>query len=178
MIYRYDEYDHPAGFIGLRVNVSIDGKVKQKYFSLRERPGVWVSLEKELKLIKQADNLNKKWRNQQAKAKRENNRNAIPRKSSHTTKVRGISMMASFERKHRCGVVKIYHYIVLSIHISHQGERFATTIRLKKDGSNLVAAWRKAVDLLCKKKKMRNNKNLYQRQPTQKELFKITSVFP
>ena len=106
MIYRYDEYDHPAGFIGLRVNVSIDGKVKQKYFSLRARPGVWVSLDKELDLIKQADKLDKKWRNQQAKAQRENKRNAIPRKNLHTTRVRGISMVPSFERKMRSGGMK------------------------------------------------------------------------
>lgn len=177
MIYRYDEYDHPAGFIGLRVAVSIDGKVKQKYFSLRERPGVFVSLEKELKLIKEASKLDKKWRNEQAQAKLENKRNAMPGKSLYTTRVKGISMISSFERKSRSGVEKIYRYLAFSIHISHERERFSTTVRLKKDGSNLGPAWKKAVDFVCKNKKMRNNKQLYQRKPTKKEFFKISPSF-
>lgn len=173
MVYRYDEFEHPAGFIGLRVNVSIDGKVSQKYFNFRERPGVFVSSTKELALIEKASKLDKQWRNQQAKARLENKRNAIPRKNLHTTRVRGISMIPSFDRKYRCGGMKDYPYIALSIHISHEGQHFSTTLRLKKDGSNLKSAWKRAVDLLCKKKKMRNNQQLYQRQPTMKEFFKI-----
>lgn len=177
MIYRYDEFEHPAGFIGLRVNVSIDGKVKQKYFNFRKKRHVFVSMSEELELIKEANKLDKKWRNQQAKAQLEHKRNAIPRKNLYTTRVRGISMIPSFDRKYRCGGMKNYHYISLSINISHEGEHFATTIRLKKDGSNLGAAWKKAVDMVCKKKKMRNNQQLYQRQPTKKELFKIRPAF-
>ncbi len=178
MIYRYDEDDHPAGYIGLRVAVSIDGCVKQQYFNFRKRPGVFVSIEEELDLIKQATKLDNKWRNEQAKMQQENRRNAIPRKNSHTTRVRGISMNASFDRKYRCGGMKIYPYIALRIHISHEGEVFTTTIRLKKDGSNLKSAWKRAVDLLCKKKKMRNNQQLYQRQPTKKQVLKLAPMSP
>ena len=173
MIYRYNEYEHPAGFIGLRVAVSIDGYVKQKYFNFRKKRGLFVSTEEELKLIEKATKLDKKWRNQQAKMQRENKRNAIPRKNLHTTRVRGISMIASSDRKYRCGRMKIYPYIALSIHISHKGEVFTTTIRLKKDGSNLKSVWKKAIDMVCKKKKMRNNQQLYQRQPTKKEVLKL-----
>ena len=35
-IYEYNEGDHPGGFLGLRVTVSINGIVKQKYFRFKK----------------------------------------------------------------------------------------------------------------------------------------------
>ena len=36
MIRVYDRGQHPAGFIGVRVAVYVDGKLRQKYFSRRK----------------------------------------------------------------------------------------------------------------------------------------------
>ncbi len=173
MIYQYNEYDHPAGFVGLRVSVSVNGKVKQKYFTFHKRPGEFVSLAREKIIIKKADKLNDKWTKQQAKARLINRKNAISSGSKNTTRVRGISLIASFDKKKVDGVEKNYPYVAFSIHVSHEGENFATTIRLQKDGSNLRSAWKKAVDFVCEKKELKNNNEFYKRTPTREEFFKV-----
>lgn len=177
MIYYYDEYEHGAGFVGIRVAVSVDGTVKQRYFTFHKRPGVFVSQEEEALLREDAEKLNKKWHNQQAKKQLHRRRQAKPRinqKFPCTTRVSGISLRIRKDKKNRGGIERVYYFPELAIHISHLGERHFTSIHLKKDGSNLTEKWKVAVDFLCLKKRMRNNLSLYLRQPTMSEFESLS----
>lgn len=78
-IFEYLEGDHPAHFVGLRVAVSINCKVKQKYFSYtkkqgyKDRPSILHS-DKEISLLRlDAIKLDNQWIEEQLKYKKVRN---------------------------------------------------------------------------------------------------------
>lgn len=60
----YNDGEHPAGFIGIRVARYVGTQYKQKYFNFRNRDKSFVTLEQERQYLKQARELDKTWQAQ------------------------------------------------------------------------------------------------------------------
>ena len=148
----YNDGDHPAGFIGVRVVWNLNGEYKQKYFNFRtqDRKG-FISRSQELDLIDRARKLEQKWKSRADKIKyqrvlTENHPNTLP---YHGLGFTGITLMIRWDLDYR----RLTHYppeksdftyytpgfrVVCSSRI---GDQFFNTHKLGFD-----AAWRGAVD--------------------------------
>jgi hypothetical protein len=166
-IFEYNDGDHPGGFIGLRVAVSVDGETKQEYFSFKD-----VSLEEEARLTRLAHKLNSKWLRYQRTAKNKRDREATPgtRDAPHATQVKGISFKNVPCKKIRGGKEKTYYYPELILHISHEGETLTKRYSVRKDGSNLASQWEAAIRALAKHKHLTRWRHLLERCPTMGDL--------
>jgi len=148
----YNDGEHPAGYIGIRVAWNLDGQYVQRYFNFRtpDRKG-FISRSEEKRLIEKAKAQEAKWRAQAAKIKyqrilNENHPNTLPFQGLGFT---GITLMIRWDTDYR----RLAHYpptkadftyftpvlrVVCSARI---GDQYFNINKLGLDG-----AWRGAVD--------------------------------
>jgi len=168
-IYEYNEGDHNGQFQGLRVAVSIDSKVKQKYFSFRCN-GKYVSLTKERTLRKEAKALEQQWKEEQAIFRAKRIANAIETfrgEPSYSTGVRGIQLKFAIENKFRGNEWRRYSYPVFIVSGSTKGVRFQDRFWIN---SGYEKAWINAVKFLAKSKGIKDYDHLIKRMPPQSRL--------
>lgn len=141
-VYDYTKKIHPAGFIGYRVSVMVDGDHKQKYFSTRGMTGSGRLAE----YIK-AKRLNDKWLVLKSRAETKRTNKAMPSKRCiNSTGVKGISYRNAPEGE---------RYIING---SYQKTAFNKIFPFTSEG------WIAAVKYLAKKKHLKNWKHLLERR--------------
>ena len=151
-IYDYTEKPHPAGFVGYRVAVMVDGKFKQKYFNTRA-----LNADKE-KLYKKAQEIDQAWLEQKEKAEQSRNNKAVAMTHAiHSTGVRGISLNWRYSPD-RYGNKRAYKKMRYSVYVMKKGKRFARTFPSTQDG------WVAAVEYLAKSKGLSRWRHLLDRQ--------------
>lgn len=172
-IYEYNENDHPAGFEGLRVAVSVGKELKQKYFPFRRGRGAnaeYISYDEEQALRKKADEFNAKWKEQQKEAAAKNRKiaafNAHNYKtgSLNQTGVRGVSAFFYTRTKQTRKGEKTYYTAALRVHILHNGVR-STAAFTGITEKNYGAKWGEAIRFYAEKKQLRKFSHLIERKP-------------
>lgn len=146
----YNEGDHAAGFIGIRVVRSVGGEYRQKYYKLRNGDKTYVTLTREKQLIREAKALDKVWEKEQIE---------------HTVQYRANNIFKDHgATKIKIGVYGIRPHInIMSGHTPNQKRfyytpAFAVKIPGGGKGAKLFypgklgyfGAWRASVDYLCK----------------------------
>jgi hypothetical protein len=170
-IYEYAELDHPAGFIGLRVSVSVGGKLKQKYFAFRKR-GEYVTVKEERQIRREANALHESWLVEQEDAKHKSNSQAKEiRGSVYCTGVRGIKLKFAVEKKFREGTWKKYYSPIFYVSGSVEGEPFSRRFYISEK-QPYRTAWRKAVLYYANKKRIKA-RPLLRRRPDRKQLRQV-----
>lgn len=84
-IYEYEEDEHPAGFIGLRLQLSVGNKLRSRYWRYRNKkaPSGFYS-EKQIKEFKkEAKELEEKWLKDRKKYNAYINRHLPPKRNKH-----------------------------------------------------------------------------------------------
>lgn len=154
-IFDYTKKNHPAGFVGYRVSIMVEGDHKQKYFSTN---GMTAS--ERLSKYVQARELEKTWIKDKEKAMQKFRNEAAPTKrSTRATGVRGISIgyVYSPDKKGNKRAYKHLRYIVQG---SHFKEVFHGTFPVTEKG------WKDAVKFLAKNKNLTRWKHLLERNPS------------
>lgn len=154
-IYEYEEGELGSGFVGLRVNVSVDSEIMQRWFSFRGKRNpnkrstrAWVSATKEKLIRREARKLEKQWLAEQAQAHAEFVAAAIPTARGNAwakTGIKGINI--SYSPSDGRTVKNVYFYPNFIVHIKKNGARFANTFSINHWGFD--KAWIMAVDAFC-----------------------------
>lgn len=114
-VYIYNDGEHPANFIGVRVSRSIAGKVYQKYFSFRKEMDTtkFVSIQQQNKLINNAVRLDKQLAEQQEWARKEAkwfaDNSHLAREGSHTG-INGITLQIDVSGKEKGKRYQYYRF--------------------------------------------------------------------
>jgi len=144
-VYIYNDGDHPANFIGVRVARSIAGKLYQKYFSFRKSKNIneFISLTQQNKFINKAISIDKQLKAQQVEAKKA--AKLIADHSPHareegTTGISGIMMKIAVDRKER---YKGYEYYRVGFCVSRGHGKSDKLFSISYYGYE--QAWREAV---------------------------------
>ena len=140
-IYHYDgTQKNPKNYVGYRVAVSVNGKLRQKWFKgTKEEP-------------REAKELDKMWRFEQGLYKDSRNRERKERlsNSAYVTGVAGIKMkFASNGRGLVSGKHKYYYFPAFIVSGSVNSERFVKTFNIKNLGFDM--AWFKACQYAAEK---------------------------
>jgi len=142
---------HPAGFIGYRVAVMIDGKHKQKYFSLNRAP--------KLEQHKKAHKLNARWLQEKERRQTYRDNQAIQSvRSIHGTGVKGIALRYCYSPDKR-GNKKAYKHKRFVVQGSNNLKGFNRGFEVTTQG------WYDAVAYLAKQKQLSRWKHLLKRCP-------------
>ncbi len=117
MIRIYDEGDHPAGFVGVRVVVSFPDKPsKQKYFNFWDREKAkWVSKKREKELIKEATDLEAEWKKESAQELKEKRLKPGCKSNALRQIAYGLTWQFKVERKNRRQREEVYVYPTFSL---------------------------------------------------------------
>ena len=152
-IYEYNEGDHPGGFLGLRVTVSINGNVKQKYFRFKKNHHEYISLVEEKALRKKAAKLHNEWMKLQKQAQAEAKKVEYfkhKRQSVYNTGIQGISMRFIIDKKWRQNQWKIYYTPAFRIQGMENKKKYLKTFYITD--KSYSDAWIEAVIYFCKVK--------------------------
>lgn len=156
-LYVYNDGDHPAGFIGVRVVWTVDGQYLQKYFNFRTRDKkAFVSRCEEKALIEQAKDLERRWQQQSARIQyqrllTENHANTLPFQGLGFT---GITLMIHRDADYR----RIFHrplkkadfpYFTPGFRVARTKTQRDLFFNIHKLG--LDRAWRDAVNCWAKR---------------------------
>ena len=140
-IYQYDgTQKNPKNYVGYRVAVCVDGKLRQKWFKGAESKP------------KEADELDRMWRFEQGLFKDTRNRERKERvsNSAYVTGVAGIKMkFASNGSQIVAGKIKRYFFPAFVVSGSTDGKRFLKSFNIKKYGYDM--AWFKACHYAAEK---------------------------
>jgi hypothetical protein len=173
-IYEYNEGEHPGGFIGLRVSVSINGKVKQKYFRFKKNNHEYISLTEENKLRKQAEKLNNLWLKIQKQEQKKNKQNIDfykhKRTSVYNTGIQGISARFIIDRKFRANRWIIYYYPAFRVQGAIDKKPYLKTFLIKKSFSD---AWIDAVNYYCELKNINDISPFLEKMPDKNQFKTI-----
>ncbi len=163
-IYRYEQNEHPAGFIGLRVAVSVSGELKQKYYSFT-RNGQRFSQQEIDVLEEDAKALEMEWKQDQNKKNgqlfklcKEQGKSPL-----YSTGVRGIKMKFNIKRKSAKGKTKSYYTPMFIVSGSNNGKRFQKNFNIITLGYD--QAWAHAIFFYITRKGFDNPDQLMKRQP-------------
>lgn len=169
-IYEYDDTNpHPGQFEGLRVVVKCyRSGYLQRYFRFRRDDGEFVSLTEERRLRREAELLDRQWRERQARENRQRIRDArqlLNAGSPTATGVAGIRMTFVVDTKLRAGRVVRYYTPAFVVHGSHRGQRFSRTVRVQP--GTVTQGWSEAVQTYCWHKGIDGSatRRLLRRQP-------------
>lgn len=139
----YNEGDHPAGFIGIRIVRTVSGKSRQQYFSFRNPENrKIVSKKRQTELLREAQELEASWIAENAEyqyQKRISQSNPKTRKES-STGVEGLTLTFVSDHSRK----KNYYYPAFRVKIprSTVGERFFLFTEM-----TYSKAWESAVNL-------------------------------
>lgn len=163
------EITEPGGARRLRVAVGIDGKLKQKYFTLSNKRKK-ITEEEEEKVIKKAQRLNEQWEAEKQKAAKERATRATTTKrgrSIYDTGVRGLKMV--WVAKKRPG--NTHYRPAFRVHVSEgHTQQGVLTIGHKK-------AWKQAVRKYCELKGIRKNAHLFDRMPDKSRWYELRDYY-
>ena len=173
-IREYKEKEHKAGFIGLRVTVSVGGDYRQKYFNFKK---VKTEEEKE-KLKKEAEQINSTWNMERRLIQSQKELDCKEKRrtsSAFTASVSGVKMKFTRSHKSKKGQPKSkrkYYYIpVFIISGSTNGVRFDKAINISRFGYDM--AWFKAISYYAEMKGISNYSHLLERKPPVEQFYVI-----
>jgi hypothetical protein len=162
-IYKYNEGEHGGGFIGLRVAVMVNKKLKQKHFSFIVGSS-WVSLDEEKALEEKAKQLEDSWKYQQQSASEKRHNQAQERQSSvYSTGVRGIKMKFITMNRTRAGELRTYYTPAFIVSGSNNNKRFTKSFNIITQGYQ--SAWTYAVLYYAMNKNLNEPGDLLKRLP-------------
>jgi len=117
MIRIYNEGEHPAGFVGIRVVVSFPDKpAKQKYFNFWDREkGKWVPKKREKELLKEATELEAQWKLESGKELKEKRLKPGCKSNALRQIAYGLTWQFKVERKYRREREEVYVYPTFSL---------------------------------------------------------------
>lgn len=142
---------HPAGFHGYRVAVMINGKHKQRYFSINRLP--------KTHQFKLAHKTNARWLEQKTRAETYRNNQAIQTtRALNITGVKGITLTYCYSPDKR-GNKKAYKHLRFVVQGSHNSIGFSRGFPATENG------WNQAVAYLAKSKNLTRWKHLLKRCP-------------
>ncbi len=150
-IYEYDGTESaPEKYLGLRVAVSISGKLHQKWFNFRMKGTEVSEMEKDL-MRKQAERQEQQWKFEQQLNKEQyiRQRKEGNSYSAYKTGVRGIKMKFRKTEKRRGDKYYCHYSPVFIVSGSSQGQTYRKTISIKKHGYDF--AWFKACQYAAQK---------------------------
>ncbi len=151
------EITEPGGARRLRVAVGVDGKLRQKYFTLSNNRKK-TSVEEESKILRKAERLNVKWEKEKEKAAMGRAISATTTKrgeSVYDTGVRGLKMVWVAKKR----PTSTHYRPAFRVHVAEgHTQQGVLTIGHKK-------AWKLAVKKYCDLKGFRKNAHLIERIP-------------
>jgi hypothetical protein len=165
-VYQYNKGDHPAGFIGLRVAVMVNGDHKQKYFNFKVpySSHTYYSLKERDEMRAKAKALEESWQHQRkATATTREAKAEEVRPSLYSTGVRGIKMKFCRIKKQRAGEARIYYTPVFVVSGSTDKGRFHKDFNILTQGYQ--KAWISAVLYYFVKKNIDPNSPILKRLP-------------
>ena len=139
-IYHYDgSQTTPKNYVGFRVAVSVNGKLRQKWYKKTET------------LPKAAKELEKLWifEQQLHKDSKNRERKELVKNSAYVTGVAGIKMKFAVNINRRGNKVYRYYIPVFIVSGSTNGKRFAKRFNIKRFGFDM--AWFKACQYAAEK---------------------------
>lgn len=151
------EITEPGGARRLRVAVGVDGKLRQKYFTLSNNRKK-ASEEDEDKVLKKAQKLNEKWEKEKQKAALQRAMEATTTKrgeSVYDTGVRGLKMVWVAKKR----PTSTHYRPAFRVHVSEgHTQQGVLSVGHKK-------AWKLAVKKYCELKGFKKNSHLIERMP-------------
>lgn len=178
-IYYYDgEQKSPPGYIGVRVAVMVNSKLRQRWYSFRSAGG-FIPEEEQARIKAEAQALEKEWimeKNLHAEIRLREAKEE-PQNSAYVTGVAGIKMRFVKQTKKRLsrakkpGPKKMLTYVFYTPYIivnsSHKKERFIKQFNVITQGYDM--AWMQAVQHLAEKKGITSYDHLLARKPDVKQ---------
>ncbi len=174
-IYYYDgEQKSPPNYVGVRVAVMVNSKLRQKWYTFR-RAGGFIPEEEQEKIKKEAQELEKEWMLEKnlhysirvREAKEE------PRNSAYVTGVAGIKMRYVKQTKKRYSKAKkpgrkkllkyVFYTPCIIVNSSYRKKKFIKQFNVLTRGHDM--AWYAAVKYLAEQKEIGNFDHLLARKP-------------
>lgn len=146
----YNDGDHPAGFIGIRVSVMVELDHRQKYFSFRNKQSRtgFVTTATENQLMREARELEGKWLIEQAE--REKSRKVLTRDCVNDSSATAVpNLLCTFYPRHRRGLPPQSYTLKLYYFISTTNERWHRS-RVVNHIESLEPTWREMTRSLAK----------------------------
>lgn len=185
-IKEYKEGEHPGGFIGLCVRVSVRGKPKQRYFSFKKpvmnsyeygnnkkfkrREYKFISLTMKKRIKREAKELNEIWIQEQKEEKRKRKLRILDSIGSG-----GIEGVTANIQKSKSNYPGRYYFLpFFYARGQFENSRFAKRFYLSQYDT-YSDCWEDAVRYYCKEFGIRNYKALIARKPDKKVFHDIAS---
>jgi hypothetical protein len=165
-VYQYNEGDHPAGFIGLRVAVMVNGNHKQKYFNfaIRGTNYTFHSLEERNEMLLKAKALDQTWLYQkEAQATTREGKAKERRPTLYSTGVSGIKMKFVKTKRQRKSGERIYYTPSFVVAGSNNSRKFGKNFNILTQGYQ--KAWISAVLYYMINKNLTPAKDITKRLP-------------
>ena len=164
-IYEYDGSDKaPSGYLGVRVSVSVNGTVRQKWFNYRKQGQEIPKMEQEA-LLFAAKRTEREWQLEQMLHSEQRTRQRVEghQNCAYKTGVAGIKMKFAVHKKTR-GTKKYCHYSpVFIVAGTHEKTRIRKTFSIKKYGYDM--AWFKACSFTAEQYGFSSYDHLLKRKP-------------